>query len=62
VENHRFFMALVAAPEGAELLCTAISETGTGTIIPPQVFAPVLEVNQMVSKNTYKITLSGLCF
>ncbi len=55
-------MALVAAPEGAELLCTAISETGTGTIIPPQVFAPVLEVNQMVSKNTYKITLSGLCF
>jgi hypothetical protein len=29
-------MVFVAALEDAELLCTSISDTSTGTIIPPQ--------------------------
>jgi hypothetical protein len=29
-------MVFVAALEEAELLCTVISDTGTGTIIPPK--------------------------
>jgi hypothetical protein len=33
-------MPLVAALEGAELLCTNVSTIGTGTIIPPQVPLP----------------------
>ncbi len=34
-------MTLVAgAFEGAELLCTIVSDTGTGTIIPPKVLLP----------------------
>jgi hypothetical protein len=36
----RFFMTSVAALEGEELLCTIVSDTGTGTIIPPQVPLP----------------------
>jgi hypothetical protein len=33
---------LVAAFEGAELLCTIVSDTGTGTIIPPKVPLPCI--------------------
>jgi hypothetical protein len=32
-----FFMTPVAAREEAELLCTVVLGSGTGTIIPPQV-------------------------
>jgi hypothetical protein len=51
-------MTLVAAAfEGAELLCTIVSDTGTGMIIPPKVryhvFVPVPEVVQTVSSNAY---------
>ncbi len=51
-------MTLVAvALEGPELLCTIVSDTGTGMIIPPQVplprICPVPEVNQTVSRNAY---------
>jgi hypothetical protein len=36
-------MTLVAAAfEGAELLCTIVSDTGTGTIIPPKVPLPCI--------------------
>jgi hypothetical protein len=33
-------MTLVAVLEGAELLCTIVSDNITGTIIPPQVPLP----------------------
>jgi hypothetical protein len=36
----RFFILSVAALEEAELLCTVVLDTGTGTIIPPQVPVP----------------------
>jgi hypothetical protein len=36
----RFFIISVAALEEAELLCTVVLDTSTGTIIPPQVPAP----------------------
>ncbi len=37
-----FLMTSVAALEEAELLCTVTSDTGTGTIIPPQVPLPCM--------------------
>ncbi len=53
----KIVMTLVAALEGAELLFTIVSDTGTGTIIRLkcryQVFAPVPEVDQTVSDNAY---------
>jgi hypothetical protein len=36
----RFFIISVVALEEAELLCTVVLDTGTGTIIPPQVPVP----------------------
>jgi hypothetical protein len=36
----RFFIISVAALEEAELLCTVVLDTGTGTIILPQVPVP----------------------
>jgi hypothetical protein len=36
----KFFMTSVVALEGAELLCTIVSDTGTGTIILPQAPLP----------------------
>jgi hypothetical protein len=39
-KNGRFSMTSVAALEEAKLLCTVVSNTGTGTIIPPQAPLP----------------------
>jgi uncharacterized protein (DUF1919 family) len=36
----RFFMTSVVALEDAELLCTVVSDTCTGTIIPSQLPLP----------------------
>jgi hypothetical protein len=36
----RFFIKLVTALKEAELLCTVVLDTGTGTIIPPQAPLP----------------------
>jgi hypothetical protein len=36
----RFFITSVAALEKAELLCTVVLDTGTGTIIPLQALVP----------------------
>jgi hypothetical protein len=41
-KSSRFFVTSVAALEEAEILCTVFSDTGTGTIIPPQ--APLQQI------------------
>jgi hypothetical protein len=58
-------MTSVLALEEAKLLCAVgTSDTGTGTIIPPQVALPrmcfsALEVDQTVSSNAYLIMHNG---